>query len=537
MILHLGRSNYFMDETTQHTGKSTGSSKKLITIIIVALLLIGGGVAAYFLLNKSPKQQYFLAEKNSIDFTIDKFEEKYEPELTFAKESQEKPTESNYELSAEFKDSSRENFGANEQEEIINNSIVKIKTATDYEKKISKADLSVDLSGMFEIKGLQIGVNKHELTVQLPGTKDTILINDKDIAELSQEFYASTFSDIEEINFEQLFEQTEFLTEKDREYLQKEYLGMIYDELPEDSFTSENENIKINDKSIKAEKVKMDLSQKEVKEVLYKLFDKAEKDKKLKSIIKEQLEVQQFSSIISEPSVGGTNQEADNFVKEFENSMNEAKTNIKDAEIPNGVTSTIWIDNNLVVKREFGIQVITEDNEDIKLTVKGNQLLTDDKQEMDYDFRIKDNQSDDTLNLKARSSEKDGKTNDSIAFKIDEGSLEYTNKDTLKDGKREFDRALTLQDDSGTLGSLVWAGDAKYNKNKKNVNHEFSVDIPDIGSDFLTLYIKNNSEHKKSIKAPSKNNVKDIGKMTQQELMEYLQEDLAPSVLSQFGAF
>lgn len=526
-----------MDEMTHQSNQPKGGSKKLITIIIVALLLVGGGVAAYVLLDKSPKEQYFLAEKNSIDILIDGFKDKYEPELTFAEDSQKKPTESNFELSADFTDPTYGMLLKPEDEELINNSIVKIKTANDYQKKIATADLSLDLAGMFEVKGLQIGINKHELTVQLPGTKDTILIKDKDIPDLLREIDPNDFEDLEAIDFEKLFEQTEFLTEKDREYLQKEYLGMIYDELPEDSFTSEKEDVKIDGKTVSAEKVKMKLSQKQVKDILYKVFDKAQNDKKLKAMIKEQLEVQQFGGVITAPSLGGADQEFDSVIKDFENSMKEAKEDIKEAKIPSGISSTIWVDKDLIVKREFGIKVIDNTDEEYKLTVKGTQLLTEENKKMDYAIRMKDDSNDNTLNLKVDSTYKDGKGKDSIVFDAVDGTVEYTNEDTLKDGKRTFDRAFALKDDSGELFSLNWSGDAKYTKSKKNVNHEFSVDIPELGSDFLTLKLKDDSEHVKSIKAPTKKNVKDIGKMTEEELMDYFQNELAPDVLSQFGAF
>src|SRR5699024_11715493 len=111
------------ETTTPETTPQKGGSKKLITIIVIALIVIGGAVAAYKFLGKTPKEKYFLAEKDSIDFLIDQAEERYEPELKWLEDSQEKPTENALEFTADYKDPFS-SFGSSEQEEKIGRSQV-----------------------------------------------------------------------------------------------------------------------------------------------------------------------------------------------------------------------------------------------------------------------------------------------------------------------------------------------------------------------------------------------------------------------------
>src|SRR5699024_12319988 len=90
------------ETTTPETTPQKGGSKKLITIIVIALIVIGGEVAAYKLLGKTPKEKYFLAEKDSIDFLIYQAEERYEPELKWEEDAQETPTENALEFTADY---------------------------------------------------------------------------------------------------------------------------------------------------------------------------------------------------------------------------------------------------------------------------------------------------------------------------------------------------------------------------------------------------------------------------------------------------
>lgn len=521
------------ETTTQGTAPQKGGSKKLITIIVIALIVIGGAVAAYKFLGKTPKEKYFLAEKDSIDFLIDQAEERYEPELKWLEDSQEKPTENALEFTADYKDPFS-SFGSSEQEEMINNSKLKIKTATDYDKKISTADIALDLSGAFEIKGIKIGLTKDEITAELPGVDETLLVKSDDLPTLLHELDPTQFTGDEEFDFGAFFEQTEVLPEKDKKYLKKEYLDMMYDELPDDAFDAEKEKVKVNNDEIKAEKVEMKLSEKQIKDILHKIFDKAETDKRLHKIIKEQFILQQYGVAMTSPSLSGVEQEADNIVENFEESMGNAKDNMDDLEIPDGLKSTVWIDKGLIVKRDLSTEIGTNGNTG-EITVKGTQLLEDEKQMMDYDVRLKDDSMDETVNFKGESSWKDGKAKDSFTVKIDEGSLEYKGKETLKDGKRDFDRSLAVKDSSSDLFSVKWNGDAAFKKSSKKSNHKIAIDIPDIGSDILTLNIKNDAKFKKSIEKPNKDNVKNIGTMSEKELQEYTQEDLLPQILKEFG--
>src|SRR5699024_10557449 len=105
------------DETKETKPKS--NKGKWSIIIIVAIAIIGGAATIFFLLPGSDKETFFLAEKESYEVLSDEVEERFANELEWAEMSEENPTESKMELSAEYNDPN--SFGGvSEVEEIIN---------------------------------------------------------------------------------------------------------------------------------------------------------------------------------------------------------------------------------------------------------------------------------------------------------------------------------------------------------------------------------------------------------------------------------
>src|SRR5690625_5734967 len=97
----------------------------------------------------------------------------------------------------------------------------------------------------------------------------------------------------------------------------------------------------------------MDRSEEEVKDSLAANFEKIQEDDRLKEIIKEQYEIQQF---------GMPDTDFDNMMKEFDTALEDAQDEIKDLQIPDGITSTIWTKDKLIVKREFSVEMRSEEH-------------------------------------------------------------------------------------------------------------------------------------------------------------------------------
>src|SRR5699024_3413156 len=103
-----------MNETTVHGNghpPAKGKSKKITLILIILLVIAGGSAAAYVLLQPSDKEKYFLAEKGTIDFIKDAFEERYAPETKWKDQKKEKPIYTETEFAVEYNDPYGGNYG------------------------------------------------------------------------------------------------------------------------------------------------------------------------------------------------------------------------------------------------------------------------------------------------------------------------------------------------------------------------------------------------------------------------------------------
>lgn len=510
-----------MEENQQKLPRQT-RSKKIAAILIVAVLLIGGATAAFMILNKSPKQKYFLAEKNSMDFIGEQFEKRYDPEMKWAEETRTKPTKSGYEVSAQYEGGA----GAPAELQMVNNSSLKLNTETDYQKKIAKTDIAVNFNGL-EIGGLKFGLTEHELTATLPFVNDTLLIKDKDLPKLMAELDNTTDTSDMKIDFSQFFEGG--LSEGDQEYFKKEYLDMIYDELPDDAFEAADEKVKIDGNSVSTEKIKMHLTEKQTKAIIIKVIDKAKNDKKLRSIIENQLSMQSFGMQATDPLASA------NFSKEYKESLENAKQEIKDVSIPNGISSTIWVADDMIVKRDMTLKVGPDKDSLVQFFIKGTQNLGDAKQTFNYSLKTKDDFEANELTAKGDFSFKDNKSKDTAEFAVDGNKVNYAGNESIKDGKRTFERVFSVTEKDGSPISLDWNGTANYKKASMDSDHTFKLNAPDMGNEKIDFYIKKDAKHVKTVEKPSKKNVKDLGNMTLEEIEDYFQNEVLPAIGGQFG--
>ena len=509
-------------EEKQQTPPRQTRSKKIAAIAIVAVLVIGGATAAFMLLNKSPKQKYFLAEKNSMDFIGEQFEKRYDPEMKWAEETRNKPTKAGYEVSAQVDGGA----GAPPELQMVNNSSLKFNTETDYQKKIAKTDMTVNFNGL-EIGGLKFGLTAHELTAKLPFVNDTLLIKDKDLPKLLAELDDSTDTSDMKIDFSEFFEGG--LSEEDQEYFKKEYLDMIYDELPEDAFEAVDEKVKIDGNSVSTEKVKMHLTEKQTKDIIVKVLDKAKNDKILRSIIENQLSMQSLGMQATDPLASA------DFSKEYKESLENAKQEIKDASIPNGISSTIWVADDMIVKRDLALKAGPDKDSLVQFFVKGTQNLGDAKQTFNYSFKVKNDFKVNELTAKGDFSFKDNKAKDTAEFVAEGNKMNYEGNESIKDGKRTFERVFSVTEKDGSPIGLDWSGTANYKKASMDSDHTFKLNAPDMGNEKIEFYIKKDAKAVKSIEKPSKKNVKDLGSMSIQEIEDYFQNDVLPAIGGQFG--
>ncbi|MFZ3576350.1 hypothetical protein [Virgibacillus sp. DJP39] len=499
--------------------------KGIIIFVVTALLIVGGSVAAFVLLNFSDKQKYFLAEKSSIEAISEQFNNRFEPELNWQEKVQENPTESTYELSATYNDPSA-NVTLFGPSQIINNSTLTLKNATDFKNKKMATEISGAFGGI-TIDGLSFYLTSEKLLVELPFLKELLQMKEGDIGQLLKELDPQMYTGKEKIDYDTFFNRSS-LSESDQEYLKEEYLEMIYDSLPDESFQASEETVEVNSTSFNAEKIVFHLTEKQLKKILSTTLEKMKSDQRLKEIIKEQVALRSFGAGMSTSSLTpSVESDIDEMINEFETTLDHGIEQLKTIQIPDGLKSTIWVTDDSIIQRELVFSVGPSNGEIVTFNVSGKQFISETDQTFDYTFSVKENQNASTLALTGDLSWKNNEANDSIKLVADGLEVGYDGNSTLTDGKREFERIFTLNTEQDQ-GSLSWSGNAMYNKNEMSSEHSLTIQAPEMPKDMLSLQLSKDARLIKEVTIPSGQNVKDIGSMTADEIMQYFQTEVTP---------
>ncbi|RDW16294.1 hypothetical protein CWR48_16735 [Oceanobacillus arenosus] len=512
-----------MNETTNDGSNNNkkGVSKGIIAITIIAVLAIGGAVSAFMLNNLSLKDSYFLAEQKSLEFMSNKLEERYEPELDWYEHSKENATESKVDLSGEYNVPSTETaVDGVDPAQIINNSNLTITAATDMKNKQISTDIAASIGGI-EVNDLNFSFTNEKLMLSLPFVDEVIQLKDADLGPLLYEIDPVSFTGEETLELDSIFEGNGALSKEDMEYFNKEYGKMIYDKLPEDAFTTKEETVEVNGESINAEKISMQLTEAQVKEILTAVFDKMEKDDKLKDLIRQQAGFQLGGTVTADPEI-------EQLLSDFESSIADAKAGLADFQIPNGFNSTIWVANDLIVQRDLAIEMGPSADELVSFSVKGGQILKDASQFFDYDLGFAEADNEGVINIAGNLAWEDTKATDKVSLTADGFTITYDGNEALADGTRDFERIFTF-DDTTTSGSLNWKGSAKYDNDQMSSEHSFSIESPEISQDMLALHVNVEGKTIDKVEMPAEDNIKDIGELGAQGTMEYFELEVVPS--------
>src|SRR5699024_10147409 len=212
------------------------------------------------------------------------------------------------------------------------------------------------------------------------------------------------------------------------------------------------------------------------------------------------------------------------FINGFDDGLDEMKSGISDLEIPNGLTSTIWVKDDVIVKRDFSLDIGPSSDKMATISIKGEQLLGKEEQLIDYTVAS----GNDSLTIKGDLSSSDGKINDSIKLATDTSEISYESDETLKDGTREYERIISTDGSYGELNSLIWSGEAMYDNDQMSSENSFDIESPDLMRDTFQLHVYKVSKTVKEVDIPSGDNVKDIGGMDIMELNNYFEMVVAP---------
>lgn len=510
-------------------------SKKMIALIVAAaVILIGGAVSAFFFLNLSPKEQYFLAEKRSMEFISEQFEDQFQKERDWAEHARSHPIEQSFTVSAEYNDPF-ELFADRTTQQMINNSSFTINGAVDLENQVISTELQTLISDI-ELSGLSVYLTNENVMLELPFLDEVLHINEANLNKFLNEMDPYTFPDDETFKFETLFEQMSGTAiEEDWEYLKSEYGEFLYEELPEKAFTAESDTITVGNEDVKVDKISMNLSEEDVKTLLHSLIDKLQNDDTLKEIIERHLSTQ----------LGSQGVETSELLQEFENSLQLAKDRLDThVSFPNGITSTIWTQDNLIVQREFSIEFGPSENDVVQFTINGTQQLKNNQQIFDYDIGFADDAMEAALNLNADFTIEDDTATDSLTLSMDGITLTYNGTETEEGSTIDFEREIGLDVNVGFErygGSLIWSGQSTYENDQMNAEHQLSLDVEGLQPDMFQLIIQSNAKTINEVSIPDDKPMKDIGEMNEVELGEYIETEIMPQfeewMLGTFGGF
>ncbi|ATP40087.1 hypothetical protein CSE16_08505 [Solibacillus sp. R5-41] len=480
--------------------------KKSVMIgIIVAMLAIGGGATAFFIFNKSGKQQYFLAETKTMEKSIELFQEKYANEYEWYDKSKNDKTEYVMDVSASPGESMMA-FLDPQMLDIIENSSIKLTTQSDMKKGEIIANLDAKVMDV-EFNDFIMYLTAEKLLMSVPFLKDTIQLNDKDFGKVMR-MVDPSYEGTETLGLDQMTGKNTLYSDEMAEYLKTEYLKYFYEELPEEAFTVGNkEEVKIGEKKLTGEKVTMKLTEQQVKDLFVNVLEKAKKDDKLEELIKG----------LYEQSTGMAMTTLDiDFSKEMDTAIDEMIQGIKDSSIPNGLTSEIWHQKDLIVQRHFEMKV-----EEETIVIDGKQSIDDAKQIFEYEIGDKT----DKVSISGDLSWKDQKALDTITVKVDgdESFLQYKGDESLKGDTRTFSRTISFED-GYSIYAMDWSGEATHEKDQMKGDHQFAISMDE--SELLGLNINQTAKVIKEVKFDAGENVINIGEMDQEAFDQYINETL-----------
>ncbi|GAB3803915.1 hypothetical protein [Virgibacillus kimchii] len=497
--------------------------KGLIAIIVAAAVVIVGVAAVLMMVNIGDKERYFLAEKNTIDFFVDTLEERYEPEMNWREHTEENVTESAIEIAAEYNDPySQPGTMGMDPSQLINNSSLTITGAADMENEEVSAEILANIGGM-DIDGIEFYLTSERILFGLPFLDEVIQLMDEDFGPLMHEMDPVTFTGEETLGLDTIFDGTGgFLSEEDLEHFQEEYLEMIYEEIPDSAFTSEDETAQIMGESLDTEKISLHLTEEEIKNLLHQVVEKMQDDERLKEILRDQFNSQLFAT---DPMM---EQQLDMMIEEFESGMEEAQEGIETLYFPDGLTSTLWVYDDMVAKRDFDFSIGTSEDDLVGFHVDGEQLLADSGQSFDYELSFSDPMDEGSINVSGDLSSEDDQIEDAIQINIaDDVQLSYDGSETLEDGTRQFERIFSM-DDEFNGGSIIWSGSATYDNDRMNSEHSMSLEGSGIDQDMFALFLTVEAQTIDSVEIPETDNVRDLGSMDTVELMNYLEMEVTP---------
>lgn len=501
--------------------QKSGNSKLFIVIGVVAgaIVLLGIGAFAIFqMFISTPKNSYLLAEQGEIEHVFEQFEDRFEEELEWYDHMQSNAVESSFNITAETNDPSMGEFGAGQ---MINSSEINLNAGADMENEIATLELDADVAS-FNIEGVHGFINGETLGVTLPFIEEHLTVDEADATGMLQQMDSNTFTGGKDIDYSMFFEEQGF-SESQRQYLEDEYLSFIREELPDDAFESDSEDITVGENSVNADKYTLSLTQEQIQTFLRDLLNKMAEDEELYSIFEAQIMASNLGAVPQE--------ELDTLSGDFSEGLSEMAEEVSNTEFPDGLTSIIWLDGDTVIQRDFHTSFMV-DGEQTAVSLNGTNEVTDESEFWNYDIMFSDSYEDIGLNLTVDLNEVESGYEDTVTFSpSDTGEeLVISSHKVTEDDNQNLNLQLDMPTGSeGETVSLFYESEGTYESDQMNLNHSFYADDGmTVSRDTFVLNVAQDSATVSEITEPDVSDTVNIGQMSEAELDDYLMNDLGP---------
>ena len=478
---------------------------RVLTILLLFVFVIGGGVAALVLTSNSPKEAYFLAEKETFNILNEALSDRYKEEIHWNELQQTKPTEQTITVGADFSlpQTTEPNASFNPAQ-LLSHSALTITAQTDLEQEKMAVDLQLNVAGM-KVEGFQLYLNEEMMNMNFPFMDETVQLQYEDTGTVLHQLDPLIFTGEETFEFGDLFGKNAV---EGTQYLHK-YGALLYEKLPEEAFTLTDETIDLNGNSINTEKIELRLTEKQVIDVFTYLLQQMKEDEAFK-----QWAEKQFSSLYA----------ADGKKTDMDTVLEEWLQMLPNWKMPEGFTSTIWTKDNLIVKRKLQFEYAPETKQYLYLTLEGTQNWTKEEQTMDYVFDFGDAYSVGTIELNGSLSWKEGKAEDDMQMQFGPYLLAYQGEEKSTDGEKEFVRNFTIED-GNTSQTLSWEGTAHYDADRMEGEYTIAMKDNKTEQQWFGITVDQKAKEISEVVIPSFPNTIDIGNMEPEERKEFWEKD------------
>ena len=307
---------------------------QLATASALAVSTLAFGMSAEA--QSEAKDAYIQAEENEAAQVTTYLESRFQTEMDWAEQTANNASESLVNLSVEA--NGVPDFDP-QIESIINSSYLEFLTQQDMNAQQLLVDVNANIGGA-NIDDLAFGIDQDTLIANLPFYDTPLTLTEDGIKRLAEENGES----LGEFTFADFFATEMTVEGLDEEYFTR-YNDLVYETLADESFTSEEVEEEIAGVSQQATVLTMQLSEEEIHEVVNVVLEELKNDEVI------------IEMIVSQAQVQTAGQDVD-VQQEFVDSIDELQTEFSETQFPQGLTSTLYVVDDQVLKREVNTEIV-----------------------------------------------------------------------------------------------------------------------------------------------------------------------------------